>query len=273
MSIQKDSQKVKRRVHHFAQKKQRGEKFTVVTAYDYPTAIAADSSNADAILVGDSLGMVALGFDSTIPVTLDIMVHHTAAVKRGVKSAFIISDMPFLTYHRSRELSVMGAGRLIQEGGAEAVKMEGGQEIAEAIKAITEAGIPVMGHVGLVPQSVHKLGGYRVQGKDEFSAKRLIEDALAVQEAGAFSIVIEAMPADVAAEITEKLVIPTVGIGAGRHCDGQVLVMSDLVGLLPGSTPKFVKRYAELGSEMQLAVSRFCSEVQAGQFPEDKHEY
>lgn len=273
MSSSTDSQPTKRRVHHFTAKKQKGEKITVVTAYDYPTGLAADAANPDAILVGDSLGMVALGFDSTIPVTLDIMVHHTSAVRRGVKTSFLVADMPFLTYHCSIEQSICNAGRLIQQAGAEAVKIEGGQEIAPTIAAITRAGIPVMAHVGLIPQSVHKLGGYRVQGRTEDSANRLIEDALAVQEAGAFSVVVEAMEPDTAAEITARLDIPTIGIGAGRRCDGQVLVLSDLIGMLKGTSPKFVKRYAEVGNTMEEAVAAFCEEVRAGRFPEEKHEY
>ncbi len=273
MSVQTEKQQVKRRVHHFAKLKQRGEKITVVTAYDYPTALAAEGSGADMVLVGDSLGMVALGMDSTIPVTMDIMVHHTSAVRRAVKKAFLVADMPFLSYHVNRELTLANAGRLVQEAGAEAIKLEGGREVVDAVRAITGAGIPVMGHVGLMPQSVHKLGGYRVQGRDESSAAELISDALAIQEAGAFALVVEAMDPEIAAQITTQLEIPTIGIGAGRRCDGQVLVLTDLVGMIPGSSPKFVKQYAQVGNTMKTAIEQYCGEVRAGQFPEEKHEY
>lgn len=235
--------------------------------------MASDSANVDAILVGDSLGMVALGLDSTIPVTLEMMIHHTAAVRRGAKKAFVIADMPFLTYHCSCDQTLANAGRLVQLGGAECVKVEGGQHIASAIKTITRAGIPVMGHVGLIPQSVHKLGGYRVQGRNESSARLLMDEALAVQEAGAFAIVIEALDPEVAGEITAALDIPTIGIGAGGQCDGQVLVLSDLMRALPGTIPKFAKSYANLAEDMQKAVARFCAEVRSGEFPEKKHEY
>lgn len=273
MSTPSEQLRTKRRVHHFAAMKQRGQKIAVVTAYDYPTGCAADASTADAVLVGDSLGMVALGLETTIPVTVDIMVHHTAAVRRGVSRAFLIADMPFFSYQISRELCMLNAGRLVQEGNAEAVKLEGGQEIADKIRAVTDAGIPVMGHVGLVPQSVHKLGGYRVQGKEASAANRLLEDALALQEAGVFSVVLEAMNAETAATITERLEVPTIGIGAGKNCSGQVLVLSDLMGMLPGTAPRFVKAYASVGTDMVRAISGFCDDVRNGSFPEDKHEY
>lgn len=263
----------KRRVHHFAMMKQRGHKIAIVTAYDYPTGLAADAAGCDAVLVGDSLGMVALGYDSTIPVTLDTMVHHCAAVHRGVKRAFLIADMPFLTYQVSTEHAVLSAGRLMQEGGAEAVKLEGGQEVFDAVRAISSAGIPVMGHIGLTPQSVHKLGGYRVQGRHEESAAKLVEDAKALQEAGVFSIVLEAMDPEVAAEITAGIQVATIGIGAGKNCDGQVLVMSDVVGLTSGEPPKFVKQYASVLEIMESAVRDFCTEVRSGTFPDQKHEY
>lgn len=273
MNAQTEQQQTKRRVHHFAMLKQDGQKITVVTAYDYPTGLAADASGADAVLVGDSLGMVALGMDTTIPVTIDIMVHHTAAVKRGVKRAFLIADMPFLSYHTGRKACIQNAGRLVQEGGAEAVKIEGGRAVANRIKDLCDAGIPVMAHIGLLPQSVHRLGGYRVQGRDQAGADELIADALAVQEAGAFAIVVEAMGSQAAAAVTAHLEIPTVGIGAGKNCDGQVLVLSDLVGMLPGSTPKFTKQYATVGGDMTRALTEFCKDVRSGIFPEDKHEY
>ncbi len=273
MNVQNKQQQPQRRVHHFARLKTDAQKITVVTAYDYPTGLVADASGVDAVLVGDSLGMVALGMDSTIPVTLDIMVHHTSAVRRGVKRAFLIADMPFLTYHANTENTVCNAGRLIQSGGADAVKLEGGFAVAHQIKAICDAGIPVMGHIGLLPQSIHKLGGYRIQGRDAGAAEQIMEDALAVQDAGAFAIVLEAMTSDVAAAVTRRLDIPTIGIGAGRQCGGQVLVLSDLVGMLQGSTPKFVKQYAQVGSEMTRAVIEFNDDVRAGTFPDDTHEY
>lgn len=273
MNVQTDHQQPKRRVHHFAMLKQDGQKITVVTAYDYPTGLAADASGADAVLVGDSLGMVALGMDTTIPVTLDIMVHHTAAVRRAVKRAFLVADMPFLSYHGSRDICIQNAGRLIQSGGAEAVKIEGGRAIAPQIKALCDAGIPVMGHIGLLPQSVHRLGGYRVQGRDQADADALLEDAQAVQEAGAFAVVLEAMGAEAAATITDKLAIPTIGIGAGKRCGGQVLVLSDIVGMLSGSPPKFVKQYASVGCDMIRALTAFGHDVRNGKFPEDAHEY
>ena len=224
----------KRRVHHFSMMKQRGQKIVVATAYDYPTARAVEAAGADAILVGDSLGVVALGFSDTIPVTMDMMVHHTAAVRRGCERAFLIADMPFLSYKVSPEQALENAGRLIQEGGAEAVKLEGGREIAEAVRRIVDAGIPVMGHIGLTPQSVHKLGGYRVQGRHEEAAEQLMADAKALQDAGVFSIVLEAMDPGTAAEISGAIQVATIGIGASRQCDGQVLVVSDLAGMLPG---------------------------------------
>lgn len=273
MNTQTDQQKAKRRVHHFGMLKEDGQKITVVTAYDYPTGLAAELSGADAVLVGDSLGMVALGMDSTIPVTIDMMVHHTAAVRRGVKRAFLIADMPFLSYHTTRETCLQNAGKLLQGGGAEAVKIEGGIAVASQIKALSDAGIPVMGHIGLIPQSVHRLGGYRVQGRSQAEVDTLMQDALAVQEAGAFAIVLEAMAPDAASAVTERLDIPTIGIGAGKRCGGQVLVLSDVVGMLPGSSPKFVKQYAAVGNEMTRALSEFYSDVRNEKFPEDKHEY
>ncbi len=253
--------------------KQRSQKIVMVTAYDYPTGLAADAGGCDAVLVGDSLGVVALGFDTTIPVTLDMMIHHSAAVRRAVKRAFLVVDMPFLSYQVSPQQALENAGRLVQEGGAEAVKLEGGRATAEAIRAITEAGIPVMAHVGLTPQSVHKLGGFRVQGRHEEGAAALLEDARAVQEAGAFGVVLEAMDPEIASEITATLTIPTIGIGAGRQCDGQVLVLSDLTGLWPGTAPKFVKRYSDMFSLMETAVRDFNEDVRNGSFPEEMHEY
>lgn len=273
MSNQSSIMTKKRRVQHFTQAKQQGDKFTVVTAYDYPTAVAVDQSGADIVLVGDSLGMVALGLDSTIPVTMDMMVHHAAAVRRGVSKALVTADLPFLSYHVNRETTVRNAGRLIQEGGAEAVKLEGGVEVIDSVKAVLDAGIPVMGHIGLLPQSVNKLGGYRVQGRSDEDAESLLADARALQDAGVFSVVLEAIPADLAKVITKNLDIPTIGIGAGKHCDGQVLVLSDLLGMLPGAVPKFVKSYINLADAMRVAISAYCEEVRKGNFPQDQHEY
>lgn len=273
MSSQNEHPRIRRRIHHFAELKRSGQKITFVTAYDYPTALAADTAGADAILVGDSLGMVALGLDSTVPVTLDMMVHHTAAVRRGTRSAFLVADLPFLTYGVSIETSLVNAGRLIQEAGAEAVKIEGGVNMAGTVRALCGAGIPVLGHIGLIPQSVHQLGGYRVQGKNAHSAEKLLEDALALQEAGAFAVVLEAISADVAAGISKKLDIPTIGIGAGKQCDGQVLVISDVVGMLPGKVPKFVKAYDNVGERMGSAVKGYIEDVKAERFPADEHEY
>ena len=273
MSSQTEQRPAKVRIHHFAKAKSSGSKIAVVTAYDYPTALAADAAGADAILVGDSLGMVALGLDSTIPVTLDMMVHHTAAARRGTTRAFLIADMPFLTYGVTVAESLKNAGRLIQEAGAEAVKVEGGVTMADTIRAMVHAGIPVLAHIGLLPQSIHQVGGFRVQGKDAGMAEKLLQDARAVQDAGAFGVVLEAMPADVAEKISKELTIPTIGIGAGRGCDGQVLVFSDIVGMLPGRVPKFVKKYSDLASEMTRAISDFSGEVRAGTFPSDEQQY
>ncbi|PKO17603.1 3-methyl-2-oxobutanoate hydroxymethyltransferase [candidate division BRC1 bacterium HGW-BRC1-1] len=274
MSIDKAAARdVKRRVHYFSTLKQRQQKIVVVTAYDYPTALAADAAGADAILVGDSLGMVALGFDSTIPVTVDMMVHHTAAVRRGSKLAFLIADLPFLSYKTSSAQAMETVARLMQEGGAEAVKMEGGQEIADIVRRVVDAGVPVMGHVGLTPQSVHKLGGYRVQGRSDDSAETIRRDALSLQEAGVFSIVLEAIDPTLAKQLSEELTVPTIGIGASRHCDGQVLVISDLAGMLPASPPKFAKQYANLHEQMTQAIRTYAQEVREAEFPTDRNEY
>jgi 3-methyl-2-oxobutanoate hydroxymethyltransferase len=263
----------KRRVHHFAMAKQRAQQIVMVTAYDYPTGLVADMAGVDVVLVGDSLGMVALGYDSTIPVTMQVMLHHTAAVRRAVRTAFLVADMPFMSYKESASQALRNAARLVQGAGAEAVKVEGGREVASSIERVVAAGIPVMAHIGLTPQSVHKLGGYRVQGRQEETAKELIVDAKAVESAGAFAVVLEAMDPEVAGEITASLSIPTIGIGAGRACDGQVLVISDLVGLSPASPPKFVKKYANVLELMADAVRQYALDVRGGKFPEEKHEY
>jgi 3-methyl-2-oxobutanoate hydroxymethyltransferase len=251
-----------------ARKKQRGEKVVMVTAYDYPFARLVDQSGVDILLVGDSLGMVELGLDTTLPVTMEIMLHHVKAVRRGAERALLLADMPFLSYQVSADEAVRNAGRLLQEGGAEAVKLEGGTTIAPTIRRIVDAGIPVMAHLGFTPQSVHQIG-VRIQGKDEAGAARLLEDALAVQEAGAFAVVLELVPPTLAAQITTALDIPTIGIGAGPDCDGQVLVINDLLGLRGGEYVPFrhVKEYAHIGDDILRALRAFRKEVEDGQFP------
>lgn len=243
----------------------------MLTAYDFPMAKLVDAAGIDAILVGDSLGNVVLGYGSTIPVTMDDMVHHVKAAARGVDRAMVVGDMPFLSYHLSREESVRNAGRLLQEGGAQAVKLEGGAEVAGAIRAMVNAGIPVVGHLGLTPQSVHQMGGYKVQGKDEAAARKLIEDALAIQEAGVFSMVLECVPTPLAKLITEKLDVPTIGIGAGPHCSGQVLVTHDMLGLYGGVSPKFAKRYVQLSDQIMEALKGYKDEVESRAFPGPEH--
>ncbi len=243
----------------------------MLTAYDFPMGKLVDAAGIDAILVGDSLGNVVLGYGSTIPVTMDDMVHHVKAVARGVDRAMVVGDMPFLSYHLSREESVRNAGRLLQEGGAQAVKLEGGAEVAGAIQAMVNAGIPVMGHLGLTPQSIHQLGGYKVQGRDEATARKLIDDALAIQEAGVFSIVLEKVPTPLAKLITEKLDVPTIGIGAGPHCNGQVLVTHDMLGLYGGVSPKFAKLYAQLNDQIMEALKGYKDEVENFTFPGPEH--
>ncbi len=253
------------------QKKEKGEPISMLTAYDYPTALAMDKAGIDAILVGDSLAMVVLGYETTLPVTMDEMLHHCRAVARGAKSALLIGDMPFMSYQVSVEEAVRNAGRFLQQGGMDAVKLEGGRERAETIRAITSAGIPVMGHLGLTPQSVHQLGGFRAQGKTAAAALRLLEDALLLESAGCFSLVLEAVPARLAAYISQKLSIPTIGIGAGAGCDGQVLVSHDLLGLFDRFTPKFVKQYAHLHQQMQQAFAAYIDDVERRAFPAVQH--
>ncbi|MHB8158072.1 MAG: 3-methyl-2-oxobutanoate hydroxymethyltransferase [Desulfocucumaceae bacterium] len=258
-------------VSYFGQAKREGRPVTMLTAYDFPMGKLVDAAGIDSILVGDSLGNVVLGYGSTIPVTMEDMVHHVKAVTRGVTRAMVVADMPFLSYHLSREESVRNAGRMLQEGGAQAVKLEGGQEVADAIRAMVTAGIPVVGHLGLTPQSVLTLGGYKVQGKDEAAAKKLIVDAKAVQEAGAFAVVLECVPTPLARLVTEMLEISTIGIGAGPHCNGQVLVTHDMLGLYGGSSPKFVKRFANLNEEIMKALQAYREEVGSGSFPGPEH--
>ena len=255
----------------YRQKKERGEPITMLTAYDYPTALAVDNAGVDSILVGDSLAMVVLGYKNTLAVTMEDMLHHSKAVARGAKSALLIGDMPFMSYQISVEEATRNAGRFLQEGGMDAVKLEGGRERADAIRSITSAGIPVMGHIGLTPQSVNQLGGFRAQGKTAIAAKRLVEDALILEDAGCFSIVLESVPARLAELISKKISIPTIGIGAGVGCDGQVLVTHDLLGLFDRFTPKFVKKYANFSQEMQKAFTDYIDDVETKRFPAPEH--
>ncbi|GAB4558797.1 MAG: 3-methyl-2-oxobutanoate hydroxymethyltransferase [Anaerolineae bacterium] len=255
------------------QKKQAGTPISMVTAYDYPTALAADRAGIDCILVGDSLGMVVLGYESTVPVTMEEMLIFCKAVRRGAQRPFLIGDMPFLSYQCDQAEAIRNAGRFLKEAGMDAVKLEGGQTMADTVRAITDAGIPVVGHIGLTPQSVSQLGGYRVQGRTADAARRLLDDALALQEAGAVMIVLEMVPDRLAGLITERLRIPTIGIGAGPLCDGQVLVLHDLVGLFDRFTPRFAKRYADLFGLMEQALTRYREEVETGLFPAREHSF
>lgn len=251
----------------------RGDRIVMVTAYDYPFAKLADAAGVDILLVGDTLGMVVLGFDSTLPVTMEHMIHHTQAVARAKPAGMVVGDMPFMSYQASTEDAVRNAGRLVQEGGAEAVKLEGGEPVRPRIEAIARAGIPVMGHLGLTPQAVHQLGGYRVQGRDTRTAERLLRDAHILQDAGCFALVLEAIPVSVAKQISDSLDIPTLGIGAGPHCDGQVLVLHDLLGLYEEFVPKFVRRYADLAGAARAALEAFAHDVRTGRFPDKQHSY
>jgi 3-methyl-2-oxobutanoate hydroxymethyltransferase len=260
-------------VPEIVKKKRRGEKITCLTAYDYSFARILDQAGVDILLVGDSLGCVVQGHADTLPVTMEDMVYHIRAVARGRQRALLVGDMPFLSYQVSVEQAVRNAGRFLQEASAEAVKLEGGVTQRETIAAISRAGIPVMGHIGLTPQSVHAFGGYKIQGKEKEARSRLLNDARAVEEAGAFAVVLEGMPADLAGEITGQLAIPTIGIGAGADCDGQVLVIHDMLGLFDDFTPKFVKRYAELKGLINGAVENFISEVRQGKFPGPEHSF
>jgi 3-methyl-2-oxobutanoate hydroxymethyltransferase len=257
--------------HTIHRKKASGERITMLTAYDYATAQAVDRAGIDMILVGDSLGMVVLGYETTLPVTMDDMLHHCKAVARGARSALLIGDMPFMSYQVSVAEAVRNAGRFLQEAGMDVVKLEGGRERRGAVEAIVSAGIPVMGHLGLTPQSVHQLGGFRAQAKTTASAERLIEDALQLQDAGCFAIVLESIPARLGGWISERLEIPTIGIGAGAGCDGQVLVSHDLLGLFDRFTPKFVRKYADLHAEMSRAFAAYIADVKSGAFPTEEH--
>lgn len=264
---------MKKTVTTFANAKINGEKLTMLTAYDYSTAKLIDAAGIDSILVGDSLGNVILGYEDTLSVTMEDMIHHGSAVARGAKEALVIIDMPFMSYQTSVYDAVVNAGRLMKEGRGQAVKLEGGKEVCPQIKAITEAGIPVCAHIGLTPQSINAFGGFKVQGKDEVAAQKLIEDALAVQEAGAFAVVLECVPEKLATIVTSKLYIPTIGIGAGAGCDGQVLVYADMLGMFSDFTPKFVKRFAETGKMMTDAFKAYNEEVKAGTYPTTEHTY
>ena len=254
-------------------KKETGQKITMMTAYDYPTASLVDQAGIDTILVGDSLGMVVLGYDSTVPVTMDEMIHHCKAVVRGVKAAFVIGDMPFLSYQVSIEKAIENAGRFIKEAGCDCVKLEGGSEMANVVKAIVDAGIPVCAHIGLTPQTATKLSGFKVQGKDAESARALFQSAKDLERAGAFMVVMECIPDLLAERITRDLSIPTIGIGAGKQCDGQVLVYHDLVGLFERFTPKFVKQYTNLAPQIREALMKFKEEVENGVFPGPEHSF
>ncbi|APH04630.1 3-methyl-2-oxobutanoate hydroxymethyltransferase [Bacillus weihaiensis] len=257
----------------FTRMKNELEPITMITAYDYPTAKQAEEAGVDMILVGDSLGMVVLGYDSTVPVTVNDMIHHTKAVKRGAKNTYIVTDMPFMSYHLSREETLKNAAKIIQEGGADAVKVEGAEGVTTIIEALTLAGIPVVAHLGLTPQSVGVLGGYKVQGKDAEAARKLMEDAKKCEEAGAIALVLECVPQQLAKELTQILAIPTIGIGAGKQTDGQVLVYHDLVGYGSGYTPKFVKQYSSIADTATKAIGEYINEVKKREFPEEKHSF
>jgi 3-methyl-2-oxobutanoate hydroxymethyltransferase len=260
-------------VQDFLRMKSEGKKITMLTAYDYPFAQIVDEAGVDGILVGDSLGMVVQGLENTLPVTMDEMIYHTKMVSRAVQNALVIGDMPFMSYQAGIGDAVRNAGRFLKEAGASAVKLEGGAEVAEQVRAMTKSDIPVMAHIGLTPQSIHRMGGYKVQGKTEEAAKRLVEEAHIMEDAGAFSLIIEAVPMDLAKRITGGLSIPTIGIGAGPYCDGQVLVLHDVIGLFERFVPKFVKRYSNIKEEALRAVREYKEDVQGGKFPSEKESF
>ena len=253
--------------------KQQGRKITMLSIPDYPMALLADRAGLDTILVGDSLAMTVLGYDTTVPVTMEEMLHHTKAVTRATKYAFVVGDMPFMSNNTSERDAIINAGRFMQEGGTDSVKVEGGANAAHIVTAIVKAGIPVMGHIGLTPQHISLLGGYRVQGRDVQTASRVIDDALAIEEAGAFAIILECVPNQISKIVTERLRIPTISYGAGESCDGQGLVAHDILGMFDKFTPKFVKKYAELGEQIQEAFEAYVSDVVSGQFPTDGHSF
>lgn len=268
-----EENRIKNTAASIQNQKRNGDKISMLTAYDYSTAKLMDEAGVNCILVGDSLGMVMLGYENTLAVTMEDMIHHTAAVSRGSKYAFIVADMPFMSYHTSVYDAVVNAGRLVKEGNAHAVKLEGGKEVCPKIKAIVDAKIPLVAHLGMTPQSINAFGGFKVQGKDEAAAIKLIADAKAVEAAGATAVVLECVPAELSKIITNKLSIPTIGIGAGKYCDGQVLVYQDMLGIYSNIAPKFVKKYADIGSEMKLAFRRYISEIKDSTFPQQEHSY
>jgi len=260
-------------INQIREMKEKGEKITMLTAYDYSTAKIIDQVGIPLILVGDSLGMVMLGYETTIPVTIDVMLHHSKAVVRGTQNALIVGDMPFMTYHTSVEDALRNAARFIQEAGCQAVKLEGGVTVAEKVRRVVECGIPVMGHIGLTPQSVHQLGGHRVQGRSSEAAIRILEDARALEEAGVFSMVLESVPAPLAGLITEKVSVPTIGIASGPNCDGQVQIINDILGSFTDFVPRHAKQYAKLADIIHDAVAEYYEEVKAGTFPTKKHSF
>jgi 3-methyl-2-oxobutanoate hydroxymethyltransferase len=254
-------------------KKKRGERIVMMTCYDYPSARLLEHAGVDILFIGDTLGMTVLGYDTTIPVTMEEMLHHTKAVVRGSSRAHVLADMPFMSYQASSQDALRNAGRLLKEGGAQSVKLEGGVTVAETVRFIVDAGIPVMGHIGLTPQSINQLGGYKVQGKTPAAAVRLVNDAVALEQAGAYAVVLECVPLELAKTITERLAIPTIGIGAGMHCDGQVQVFHDLLGVFQDFVPKHAKRYADLGEQISEAVRAYANDVRAGTFPTEKESF
>lgn len=260
-------------IQDFLKRKKEGGKITMLTAYDYPFAQIVDEAGIDCILVGDSLGMVVQGLENTLPVTMDEMIYHTKMVSRAVKNAMVIGDMPFMSYQSSVQDAVKNAGRFLKEAGAAAVKIEGGSEVVEHIRIMTKSDIPVMAHIGLTPQSIHRMGGYKVQGKTEESARKLMEEAHAVEDVGAFSLLLEAIPMSLAERITKELTIPTIGIGAGPHCDGQVLVLHDVIGLFERFVPKFVKKYANLKEDTLKAIKAYKEEIEKGIFPSEEQSF
>lgn len=253
--------------------KRNGDKITMMAAYDYSTALKVDEAGMDIILVGDSLGMVILGYENTLPVTMEDMIHHTKAVSRAAKHSMVIGDMPFMSYHASADEAAYNAGRFLKEAEAHGIKLEGGREVSEVVRRITSAGIPVMAHLGLTPQAIHKLGGYKVQGREKGTAERMLEDAKILEDAGAFSVVLECIPETLADEITRSLEIPTIGIGAGVHCDGQVLVVNDMLGMYNNFTPKFVRKYADMDTVLKDAFKRYIADVKSGTFPGEEHSF
>lgn len=265
--------KSKLNILEFKKMKEKEEKITMVTAYDYTGGVLSEQAGIDVILIGDSLGMTMLGYDSTVPVTMDDMIHHMRAVRRGAPGTMCIVDMPYMSYEISIEEAIRNGGRMMKEGAADAVKIEGGKNRAKVVEALVNAGIPVMGHLGLTPQTADQLGGYKVQGREEETARQMIEDAKVLQDAGVFGIVLECVPAQLAQEITRQVTVPTIGIGAGVHCDGQVLVYHDLLGIYQRIRPKFVKQYANLGEEIRKALEQYGQEVKSGEFPGKEHSF